>query len=454
MNEDEEITLFWKNKSKPELRKADLNLIETRYVQKKTKFLNNLLFHANNLDVLFYLIKNFKEKLDLIYIDPPFATGENFKHKIKVSNGSWTIIDNFLEKEAYDDSWGKDLSIYLQMLYERIYLMRELLSKKGSMFVHVDWRVSAYVRLILDEIFGKNNFLNEIVWNYVTPGYPRDRFAKKHDTIFWYAKSAGNHIFNLDEVRTPYDEARKKKATLDEDGNLVYVHGPGFGVTKLHPKGRITDDVWKIALVNSMAKERTTYPTQKPQELLERIIKAASERNSLVADFFCGSGTTLMAAEKLGRWWIGADNSFHAIHTTKKRLLQEPINFSLYSKSTQKIDYKDISWDFDIRIKEKKLNITFIDYQNEKLITILKQKKIKFQSPSDLIDYWAIDFDYKDQFNINWCSFKTRSDNSINLTCSHDYKDAGQKEINIRFIDLFNNYFSAEFKINVLDKDF
>ncbi|NHI93063.1 MAG: site-specific DNA-methyltransferase [Candidatus Lokiarchaeota archaeon] len=450
MNSEEEIKIIWKNKIKPEIKKVDFKLIETSYIENSTNSPDNLLFYGDNKEVLFFLLENFREKIDLIYIDPPFATGEAFKHKIKVSDGSWTLVDNFFEKKAYDDTWGKNLSIYLQMLYERLCLMKDLLSKRGSIFVHVDWRVSGYVKLILEEIFGKYNFLNEIIWNYVTPGYPKDRFAKKHDTIFWYAKNAGEHIFNLDDVRTPYDEERKKKATLDDDGNLVYVHGPGFGVTKLHPKGRITDDVWKIALVNSMAKERTTYPTQKPLELIERITKAASNPNSLIADFFLGSGTTCIAAEKLKRRWIGVDNSFFALNTAKKRLLKKKTPFHIFSKSTFKesqIPLKNIEWNFDVHLDGELLKITFKDYQNEKLINILKEKMTEIKIPDDLIDFWAVDFDFRNVFNINWCSFKTRNNNFINLECSHRYKELGKKIIKIQFIDIFNNYFESEMEI-------
>ena len=449
MNNSDGVQLTWKGKRKPELKDVHFKLIESCSGLIED---NNLLFFGENKEVLMYLFTDYKEKIDLIYIDPPFATGETFKHKIKISDGSWTIIDNFIEKKAYDDTWGKKIDVYLQMLYERIYLMHHLLSKKGSIFVHIDRRVSSYVKLMLDEIFGKENFLNEIIWNYVTPGYPKDRFAQKHDTIYWYAKSKGKHVFNLDEVRTPYDEARKKKATKDKDGNLVYVHGPGFGVTKLHPKGRITDDVWKIALVNSMARERTTYPTQKPLELIERIIKAASNPGDLIADFFIGSGTTSIAASKLNRKWIGVDNSFLAINTVKKRLLDKNLGFSIFSikdLNEMQLKNKKITYNFKVQKENNTIILRFQDYMNEEIINKLKERKLKLDLPKDLIDFWGVDFNFNNIFELEWASYKTRNKSEIDLNCSFTYENKGNKKIKIKFIDIFNNYFEKIIEISL-----
>ncbi|MHA1784433.1 MAG: DNA methyltransferase [Candidatus Helarchaeota archaeon] len=443
------VKLVWQGKSLPKMREVNFKLLELFKVKNSEKSTDNMLFFGENEDVLMYLINNLKEKIDLIYIDPPFATGETFKHKVKISDGSWTIVDNFVEKKAYDDTWGKNIDVYLQMLYERLCLMKKLLSKSGSIFVHVDWRISAHVKLIMEEIFGSNNFLNEIIWNYVTPGYPRDRFAKKHDTIFWF-RASDKHVFNLDDVRTPYDKERKKKATKDEDGNLVYVHGPGFGVTKLHPKGRITDDVWKIPLVNSMARERTTYPTQKPLELVERIIKAASNPGDLIADFFMGSGTTCVAAEKLNRRWIGVDNSFFAINTVKKRLIENNFPFTLYARNNfnaLRSNDEGVSWNFETRMNGNSIQIIFHEYQNKRIIQALKEKKIDLNLPSDLINYWAVDFNFHGIFKIVWSSYKLRNKKDLHLSCSHTYKSRGKKRIKIQVIDIFNNYFEDEFSI-------
>lgn len=192
--------------------------------------------------------------------------------------------------------------------------MKDLLAADGSIYVHCDYRVNSYIKIILDEIFGKSNFKNEIIWWYKDPsGKTTSFYKRKHDNIYFYSKSE-NYYFDADSVRMPYSKGTIKQA---ETGAI------SFGrPTKINEKGKIREDVWEIPIINSQAKERLGYPTQKPEMLLETIIKASSKEGDIVADFFCGSGTTLAVAEKLGRKWIGSDLGKFSIHTTRKRMIK------------------------------------------------------------------------------------------------------------------------------------
>jgi len=285
---------------------------------------NQLIWGDNKL-VMGSLLKDYAGKIDLIYIDPPFDTGADFTMDIKVGDQSVTKAPSILEEHAYRDTWGRGQNSYLTMMYERIALMHELLSARGTIYVHCDWRVNSTLRLVLDEIFGPERFVNEIVWRYF--GFKRRtarNFPRKHDTILAYAKES-ERTWNVQYKphRAEY-VARFKK---DESGRLyrddVNPTGGGSRVIYLDEvPGDIVDSVWDdIAPVNPAGAERWGYATQKPEALISRVISASSEPGDLVADFFVGSGTTAAVAEKLGRRWITTDLGRFAIHTTRKRLL-------------------------------------------------------------------------------------------------------------------------------------
>ncbi|MFA6145945.1 MAG: site-specific DNA-methyltransferase [Patescibacteria group bacterium] len=284
--------------------------------------------------------------LKLIYIDPPFDVGADFSMDIEIGEESFTKKPSVIEEIAYRDTWGKGADSFIVMIYERLKLMHELLAEDGSIYVHCDWRVSGYIRLVLDEVFGKENILNEVIWCYGERELTQDRFNKKHDTIFFYAKDEKNtnRTFNCWDISLPYSEGSIKKYNLiDEVGRNYQIRGKGGPYTgkqqlrpeieKEHPewtyrdyldtkKGILPRDWFSdITFENRASNDRTTYPTQKPTKLLERIIKVSSKEGDLVADFFCGSGTTLAVAEKLGRKWIGSDLGRFSIHTTRKRLI-------------------------------------------------------------------------------------------------------------------------------------
>ncbi len=270
--------------------------------------------------------------IKLIYIDPPFDVGADFSMDIEIGDNTFTKKPNILEEIAYRDTWGKGADSFISMIYERLVLMRDLLAEDGSIYVHCDWRVNSFIRLALDEIFGAENFRNEVIWSFTgrlmfTP----NKYNIKHNTILFYTKSEDHE---LNEVTDPIDRdeyirMKKQEVHIDEKGReWIWGHaGKGKSheyriyIDEVVEKGRNLSAVWKIPIVNTSSKERIDYPTQKPEALLERIIKAFSNEGDLVADFFGGSGSTAAVAEKLGRKWITSDLGKFAIHTTRKRLI-------------------------------------------------------------------------------------------------------------------------------------
>lgn len=269
--------------------------------------------------------------IKLIYIDPPFDVGADFSMNVEIGGDTFTKKPNILEEIAYRDTWGKGADSFIAMIYERLVLMRDLLAEDGSIYVHCDWRVNGYLRLIMDEIFGKNTFNNMIVWNY--SGWNKklaSSFERRYDTILFYSKSNSpifNSFFKPWESKEAYVKARKQKVRTDDDGREYVLSDAGGGnrikryLDEVMREGVVVDDVWDLDKINNSSKEIIGYPTQKPIALLERIIKASSNEDDLVADFFCGSGTTLAVAEKIGRKWIGSDLGKFGIHTTRKRMI-------------------------------------------------------------------------------------------------------------------------------------
>ena len=284
----------------------------------------NKIFWGDNLQVMSHLLKEYRGKIDLIYIDPPFDSKADYKKKIDLKGvGKAESDSSSFEEKQYGDIWTNDE--YLQFMYERLLIMRELLSERGSIYLHCDWHRSAYLRLLLDEVFGADSFRNEIVWSYF--GFKRatsKKFPQKHDLIFSYTKSP-DYTWNVQYK--PHSAEYIKRFKKDENGRLyrddVNPTGGGTRIIYLDEvEGDIIDSVWTdIPPVNPVAKERQNYPTQKPEALIERIIKASTNPGDLVFDCFMGSGTTQAVAMKLGRRFIGADINLGAVQTTTKRLL-------------------------------------------------------------------------------------------------------------------------------------
>ena len=259
--------------------------------------------------------------LKLIYIDPPFDVGADFSMDIKIGGDTFTKKPNILEEIAYRDTWGQGTDSFIAMIYERLILMRDLLADDGSIYVHCDWRVNAFICLAMDEIFGRKNQLNQIQWHFKRWPTPADEWQKMHNTIYVYTKTKGKHIFNkaygerTEETQKRWGSS-KIVASHDESGNRI-----PSDYDEIESAGAPLDDVWDISIIAPVAHERVDYPTQKPEALLERIVNASSNEGDLVADFFCGSGTLAAVAEKLGRKWIVADLGKFGIHTTRKRMI-------------------------------------------------------------------------------------------------------------------------------------
>ncbi|MBI4234764.1 site-specific DNA-methyltransferase [Candidatus Peregrinibacteria bacterium] len=306
--------------------------------------------------------------IKLIYIDPPFDVGADFSMSVEVGEETMTKKANVLEELAYRDTWGKGADSFIAMIYERLSLMKDLLADDGSIYVHCDWRVSPYLRLALDEIFGNSVFRNEIIWRRVYTHSDAGKFGHIHDTVFFYSKS-DNYIWNdqftehsPEYLKSHYSNADEKgrfqlismsaksgkpekrlindkeylpegnawkysQKTIDQfwkDGRIFFTANdtPRLKIYLDEKAGKKVQTLWyDIFPVNSQAMENINYPTQKPEALLERIISASSNEGDIVADFFMGSGTTLAVAEKLNRKWIGSDLGKFAIHTTRKRMI-------------------------------------------------------------------------------------------------------------------------------------
>ena len=270
--------------------------------------------------------------IKLIYIDPPFDVGADFSMSLDIGDDSYEKKPNVLEQIAYRDTWGLGSDSFLQMIYERLVLMKDLLSEDGTIFVHCDWRLSAKIKLVLEEVFGIRNELNEIIWCFSQGAKSKRMFARKHNTIFSFAKNIDQNFFNADAVKVEMKSGKSSfggRLETDEDGRkyrLVYGTKNKQGETRYYKyyldEGKIPEDYWTdINSIQSGNNERTGYPTQKPESLLKRIILSATKENDIVCDFFSGSGTTASVSEKLGRKWICSDLGKFAIHTTRKRLI-------------------------------------------------------------------------------------------------------------------------------------
>jgi len=318
----------------------------------------NRLIWGDKKYVLPSLLPEFAGKINLIYIDPPFNVGADFSFTATIADNPDSDEDdsaqfvkepNIIEKKAYRDTWGKGLDSYMQWFYETALLLKELLTNEGSIYVHLDWHVVHYVKTVMDEVFGYENFFNEIIWQRsTTVGSSKaiaNRYPTLHDTLLVYYKSQKgtfnkqytppteeykarfnqkdkNGWYYWNTLATYSDETYKR---LEKEDRLRWTQGAKYPQYKtyLHElKGNVLASVWTdINMLNPMAQERVEYATQKPQALLERIINVSSNEGELVLDCFCGSGTTAVASEKMNRRWIVCDLGRYAIHTTRKRLL-------------------------------------------------------------------------------------------------------------------------------------
>ena len=295
----------------------------------------NRLIYGDNLLAMAALLAgddaspSMRGKIDLIYIDPPFDSKADYRTKIKLPNVQLDQKPNSLEQFAYSDSWANGTASYLEMVLPRLVLARELLSETGSIYVHIDWHVSHYVKITMDEIFGRENFRNEIIWSYGKMANSSKRFMANHDVLLFFTKQVEKAYFQVPKVKldTPVRRLAREmvngvlKNARDEDGNLKYVDVTHSSV----------DDNWNdIARVMPASREYLDYGTQKPQKLVERIIEASCPPGGMIADFFVGSGTTAIAAEKSGRRWVVTDLGKPSVMVTRKRLVDQDAKPFLY----------------------------------------------------------------------------------------------------------------------------
>ncbi len=340
--DEEDVFLFWNGRKeevtnialpfhsiehidepRKEKQKAQTSMFETDFRGRQLKGWTNKLIWGDNKLILSSLangpLRDDIEKeggLKLIYIDPPFAVGADFGFNIEIGGETAEKKQSIIEEIAYRDTWGKGISSYLSMMYERLKLMHSLLAEDGSIYVHCDWRVVSHLRLLLNDIFSPDNFINQIAYCYTGPTNQKRNFPRKHDHILLYGKGI-KRIFNADDIRVPFVKSTKSggKTALSGRKDDAFLEA-------LDEKGKIIEDWWiDIPDLGKVHSEDVNYPTQKVTKLLERIIKASSNEGDLIADFFCGSGTTAAVAEKLGRKWITTDLGRFSIHTTRKRMI-------------------------------------------------------------------------------------------------------------------------------------
>jgi DNA modification methylase len=381
-----------------------------------SKFAGQLI-RGDNLTLMASLMPAWEGKIDLIYADPPFLSGKVYTARIGRGEDSrrpseWRTVD------GYQDTW-RDGAEYLDMLYPRLQLMHKLLAPTGTMYLHLDWHASAYARVLLDEIFGPDKLINEIVWVYHGPSPIRTAFKRKHDTILVYTKSK-RYTFNADAVRVAYSPSTVKTFSSSPKA--------GFGKVPNLERGKVPEDWWYFPVVARLHKERSGYPTQKPEALLERIILASSNPGEVVADFFCGSGTTAVVSARLGRRWLACDHSSLAIHTTYHRLLLEcnARPFTLWKT-------KDLPSDLSLKPK-------FSINRTGAKVTIklqgLQPNETSTEPFPENLDLWEVDWDYDGNI------FRSRSQavrqwrqENINLSLTHTYKPLRAHTVCVRAVD-------------------
>lgn len=340
----------------------------------------NKLFWGDNTEVMKHLTETHAGTVDLIYIDPPFGSDANYNNKIKL-RGDILAEDSLLfEEKQYTDYFTKEQ--YKDFIFEKLTLCRQLLADTGSIYVHCDWHKSHHIRVLLDEVFGEKNFVNEIIWSYVSGGVSKKCFARKHDTIFLYSRQKNKHTFNLQQEKA-YTPDLKPRQSLFE-GVKQYQDDRGWYTW------RYVRDVWDIPIIGRSANERENYPTQKPETLLERIIGVSTNPGDLVLDVFMGSGTTPVVTAKMGRRFIGADCNETAVNTTIKRLTKMETNVPFQVLETQKHTPTEASLEVDLADCE----LVIKHFCPKTLVNKIEQAGKNFSDWRQLVDTVMIDWNY------------------------------------------------------------
>lgn len=388
-----------------------------------------MLCHGDNKVFMKTLLDDYHMagKIQLIYIDPPFFSKSNYDAVVKAGETN-------IKHLAYGDKWEKGLSEYLKMLAVRLYLMKDLLADDGLIWLHLDWHVVHYAKVIMDEIFGEKNFVNEIIWNYKSGGTSKKHFARKHDTILVYAKGGKYQFHPLQEKSynrqfKPY-RFKGVKEYKDEVGWYTMVN---------------MKDVWNIDMVGRTSAERTGYATQKPEQLLSRIIESCSREGDLCADFFCGSGTLPAAASAMGRKFIACDMGSLAIESTIKRLAQEESFqiFDLKPERKSKIDVVVKVCEEEIPASDKRLlKVNLISLKERELTKTVEKKskdKVKQVLKDDslqMIAGWSIDFHHIDGVHRPEVIF-VRTKDGLETFCEKIISE--ESPICVKIVDIFGN---------------
>jgi len=412
---------------------------ETAYVGGDST--ENVLAAGDNMAFMKALKSKFEESgnrgIQMIYIDPPFFSKSNYGSEIKLSSeklGKLPTIKQF----AYHDSWEEGTFEYLKMLCTRFYMMKDLLADDGCLWVHLDWHIVHYVKILLDEVFGEKNFVNEVIWQYKSGGSSKKHYSRKHDTLLFYAKGK-NYYFQAQQEKSynrGYKPYRFKgvKEYRDETGWYTMVN---------------MKDVWQIDMVGRTSGERTGYATQKPEALIMRILESCTRPGDLVADFFGGSGTLCAAAEKMGRKWLYCDLGALATGSAVKRLSKEGSTFLISQESSTDFGECEIEAEavletagvtesglLTVRITDYKVNEHSDIPVDDKSVPIIKDAMEK--DPLAFIDFWSIDYSYDGSVHRADETFG-RDKNGIALEA---VKLGGVKPgtfVNIRVYDVFGN---------------
>ena len=356
----------------------------------------SVLAHADNLEFMIHLLKEgYRGRFKTIYIDPPFFTKSKFNAAVIIRDGEGA--KHRIRHLAFDDRFERSLECYIENMSVRLLLMRDLLADDGTLWVHLDWHSSHYIRLIMDELMGEKNFVNEIIWCYKSGGSGKKHFSRKHDTILVYGKKQKYYI-DIPQEKS-YNRGFKP---YNFKGVREYCDDQGW-YTLVNMK-----DVWNVDMVGRTSSERNGYATQKPLELMRRIIEAGSQEGDLTGDFFCGSGSFLEAAEKSGRRWIGCDNEKLAVSLARKRLIALGADFSFEETEGDGIAERIV-----ISVKESQplenggrlLKLSVAGFTPE-IDTGYIQKNDRLhvenalrEDPVQLLDYIMIDNDYDGQFH-------------------------------------------------------
>lgn len=349
---------------------------------------------GDNLQVMHALLPEYAGKVRLVYLDPPFDVGCTFSSEVNIGDrGERASVG-----VDYVDRWTSGVS-YAQFMFERLLIAREFLTEDGTLYLHCDYRSAALLRLICDEIFGKNNLRNEIIWSYNSGPRTKTDFGRRHDSILRYSKSS-NCYFDADAVREPYSP----------DINI-----PACKAHYYHSKGKVPGDVWNLPIIAQNDKQqRAGYATQKPKKLLERIILASSAPGDIVADFFCGSGTTAVVADELGRNYLACDIGTQAISVSRRRLsMHSNVPFGIYQLDRPETeDMFDSRLSVSAEITASSLKISLQSYvPSAEAVAAVGER----ENPFDYIDTWSIDTDYNPPCPFTCCASTSRTRKSPKL---------------------------------------